>query len=304
MVKKMGGRQGLAGTVFTLTTVALLVVPTYFLSDSMVDGAQGLVSALDEGTLKVPAPAESVKEWPIIGEKTYAAWQLASTNIDEAIVKFSSALKKAAKGLFSIILGGGLGVLQFVLSLIIAGILLVNTTSRVKAVEDFALKVSPRDGQSFMKLAVATIRSVAQGVVGIGIIQGIFVGIGFAAMGVPGAGLWALLVMILSIAQLPPFLVILPVLGYVYSSMETSTLGIILFTIWSVFGGILDGLLKPFVMGRGVDAPMLIVMLGAIGGMIFFGIIGLFIGAILLSLAYILYVSWVETDKDISEEIV
>jgi predicted PurR-regulated permease PerM len=172
-----------------------------------------------------------------------------------------------------------------------------NAQASVKSLQNLASKLSPSFGLEFVKISAATIRSVAQGVIGIGIFQAVFVGTGFWAIDVPAFGLWALLVMILSIAQLPPFLVIIPVIIYVFSLEDISTVTLAIFTIWSVFGGIVDGILKPFVMGRGVDAPMLVVMLGAIGGMIMSGILGLFTGAIILTLGYIIYTQWLTADR-------
>ena len=298
MLAKLNGRKGLTGTIFTLLALTLLLTPVVMLSGSMIDGVQSLSKALEEGTLTVPAPSMDIKDWPLIGEKVYSAWHLASVNFDEAIVKFTPQLKAISKTVVSAIMGGGVGVLQFIISIIIAGVLLVNAEGSVKAIQSFISKLSPVHGVEFVKMAGATIRSVAQGVIGIGIVQATFVGIGFWAVDVPGAGLWALLVLILSIAQLPPFIVILPVLIYVFSLEDISTVTLVIFTAWSVFGGILDGILKPFVMGRGVDAPMLVILLGAIGGMIMSGILGLFTGAIVLALGYVIYTQWLINDED------
>ena len=297
MLAKLGGRKGLTGTIFTLLALALLLTPVFMLSGSMIDGVQTLSKALEAGTLTVPLPPVDIKEWPVIGEKVYSAWHLASVNLDDAILKFTPQLKAISGTVFSAVMGGGAGVLQFVISIIIAGALMVNAEGGVKAAQAFLSKLSPKHGVEFVKMSGATIRSVAQGVIGIGIFQAAFVGLGFWAVDVPGAGLWALLVMILSIAQLPPFLVIIPVIIYVFSLEDISTVTLVLFTAWSVFGGIVDGILKPFVMGRGVDAPMLVIMLGAIGGMIMSGILGLFTGAIVLALGYILYTQWLDNSK-------
>ena len=298
MLARLNLSRGLTGTIFTLIALSILLTPVFMLSGSMIDGVQGFSKALEAGTLKIPAPSMDVKEWPLVGEKAYSAWHLASIDIDEAIVKFTPQLKTMGKTVFSAVMGGGAGVLQFFISIIIAGVLMVNAEGGVKAVQSLFLKLSPKHGIEFVTMSGATIRSVAQGVIGIGMFQATFVGLGFWAVDVPAAGLWALLVMILSIAQLPPFIVILPVIAYVFSLEDMSTVTLVLFTIWSVFGGIVDGILKPFVMGRGVDAPMLVIMLGAIGGMIMSGILGLFTGAIILALGYILYTQWLSDDKD------
>ena len=292
MLPKLKDKRGLAGTVFTLVALAMLLTPVFMFSGSMIDGVQNLSKSIDTGTLKVPAPPTDVKEWPVIGDKVYTAWKLASVNIDDAIIKYTPQIKTISKKVFSAIMGGGAGVLMFFISIIIAGVLMVNADGAVKAVQDFVSKLSPKYGTEFVKTTTLTIRSVAQGVIGIAIVQATFVGVGFWAVDVPGAGLWALLVLILSIAQMPPFLVILPVIVYVFAQEDMSTITLVIFTAWSVFGGILDGLLKPFVMGRGMDIPMLVILLGAIGGMIMSGILGLFTGAIVLAIGYMLYTHW------------
>lgn len=302
LLSKLNGKRVLTGTIFTLIALALLLTPVYMLSGSLIDGIQSLSQSLEKGTLTLPTPSADIKEWPLIGEKVYSTWYLASENIGEAIKNFTPQLTTIGKTLFSAVMGGGAGVLLFFFSIIIAGILMVNAEGAVRVAQAFVAKLSPAHGPDFVKLSAATIRSVAQGVIGIGIFQASFVGLGFWAVDVPGAGLWALLVMILSIAQLPPFLVIIPVIVYVFSLEDISTVTLVIFTAWSVFGGIVDGILKPFVMGRGVDAPMLVIMLGAIGGMILSGILGLFTGAIILALGYILYNHWLINDEEVVEE--
>ena len=298
ILKKFNNKRGVTAVIFTLMALILLLMPVFMLSGSMIEGMQQISTSLEKGSLDVPAPSENVKEWPIVGNKIYSIWQLASNNIEEALIKFSPQIKVVMAKLFSVVMGGGFGMLQFFISIIIAGVLMANAESALKSVQTLLLKLSPKHGLNFVQLSGATIRSVAQGVIGIGMFQALFVGLGFWAVDVPGAGLWALLVMILSIAQLPPFLVILPVLAYVYSVDNLSIIVLVFFTIWSLFGGIVDSLLKPFVMSRGVDTPMLIVMIGAIGGMIYSGILGLFTGAIVLSLGYIIYTHWLLIDEE------
>ncbi|MEH6651336.1 MAG: AI-2E family transporter [Motiliproteus sp.] len=298
ILPKLKNNGKITGTVFTLALLAMLLVPVIMLSGSVVDIVQSLHTSLEENTLKVPVPSTDVKEWPLIGDKLYAAWHLASVNIDGAIVKYTPQIKSITSSLLSSILSGGKGIVQFIISIIIASVLMVNAVMCVKSTEKFLIKLSPQQGEKFANLASKTIRSVAQGVIGIGIVQATFLGLGFWAIGVPGAGLWALIILVLSIAQLPPLIVILPVIIYVFSLDDISNVALIIFTIWSLFGGIMDGLLKPFVMGRGVDAPMLIILIGAIGGMILDGILGLFTGAIVLALGYIILAQWVNESSD------
>jgi predicted PurR-regulated permease PerM len=286
-----GGRNKLTAAVYTLLGLALLITPVVLLSGSLIDGVQTLSKALEGETLQLPPPPQKVADWPLIGNGLYDIWQLAATNITEVITRFTPQLKTIGSVLFSTALEGGLSVLQFVISIFIAGVFLASASFGKSTANAFALRLSPIHGEDFVKMASATIRSVAQGVLGIAFVQASFVGLGFWAVNVPGAGLWAFFVLILSVIQLPPLLVIAPVIAYVFST-DGSTITLVIFTLWSLLGSMLDSILKPFVMGRGVDVPMLVIMLGAIGGMIYSGILGLFTGAIILGIGYNLYLHW------------
>ena len=301
LLPKLANRKGLTATLITLLLLGILLIQTFMLSSSLLNSVEHITVGLEQGTLKVPPPKEGVKEWPIAGEKIHAIWSEFADNLTEAISAYTPQIKAMAKTLFSAVVGGGTGVLQFIISIIIAGFFMTHADKSVKASNDLLVKLSPTYGQNFAKLASATTRSVAQGVVGIGIIQGIFVGIGFWAIDLPAAGLLALTVMILSIAQLPALIITLPVIAYAFSMEEISTMTLIIFTVWTFIGGILDGILKPVLMGRGVDAPMLVILIGAIGGMISMGILGLFTGAIILAIGYILYIHWVNPSAVVAE---
>jgi predicted PurR-regulated permease PerM len=157
-----------------------------------------------------------------------------------------------------------------------------------------------KGGKDFGDLAGATSRSVAQGVLGVALIQSILAGIGLLLMGVPYAGIWAMLVLLLAIVQLPPILILGPIIVYVFSVAET--VPAVIFMIWSMIVSSSDAFLKPLFLGRGMDIPMLVILLGAIGGMILSGIIGLFVGAVVLAVGYTLFVAWLDQDPQGSEE--
>jgi predicted PurR-regulated permease PerM len=146
------------------------------------------------------------------------------------------------------------------------------------------------NGQAYTDLTKATIRSVAQGVLGVAIIQAVLAGLGMFIMDVPGWGLWTMLILVLAIAQLPPILVLGFVIVYVFSVADTTPA--VIFLIYSLIVSASDGFLKPLFLGRGMETPMLVILLGAIGGMILSGIIGLFVGAIVLALGYELFMAW------------
>ena len=131
---------------------------------------------------------------------------------------------------------------------------------------------------------------MAQGVIGVAAIQAVLGGLGMFAMDVPGWGLWTVLILVFAIAQLPPLIVLGPVIVYVFSVADTTPA--VIFMIYSLIVSASDGFLKPLFLGRGMDTPMLVILLGAIGGMLAAGIIGLFIGAIILALGYELFMAW------------
>ena len=146
-----------------------------------------------------------------------------------------------------------------------------------------------------MKLARATVSSVVQGIVGVALIQAILAGVGFVAADVPGAGLWAMLVLVSAIVQLPVGLVVIPPILLVFSSASTTVA--VLFTLWCVFISLVDNFLKPILFGRGVEIPTIVIFVGAIGGMLTMGIIGLFVGSVVLAVGYELFKAWIEEDE-------
>ena len=154
-------------------------------------------------------------------------------------------------------------------------------------------------GDEWAKLSALTVRSVATGVVGVAVIQSLLAIVGMIPMGVPLAPVWALAIMFLTIIQLPALIVIAPMIAYEYS--VSSGTAATIFAIYMLIVGASDGILKPMLMGRGVDIPMLVILIGAIGGMMLMGMLGLFLGAVILALAYKLFESWIDETEKISE---
>ena len=293
LAEKMGGNNKLAATTFTLAGLAIILVPVISLSGSLIESASMLADKFSAGTITIPVPADSVKEWPVVGEKVYEFWHEASVNLSAFIEKYSTQLSALGIKLAGLAAGVGAGVLQFVISMLIAGVFLSGADASGKAIQNLAIRLSGKEhGQQLISLSTATIRSVAVGVLGIAVIQAILAGVGMMFADVPAAGLLAFVVLVLAIAQLPPILVLLPVIFYVFSVASTTVA--VVFMIWSILVSMSDAVLKPLLLGRGVDAPMLVILLGAIGGMIFSGIVGLFIGAVILALGYKLFQVWLQ----------
>ncbi|MGB5747151.1 MAG: AI-2E family transporter [Desulfobacterales bacterium] len=288
----LGGRGRLAAILITLFALTVLLVPAYLFSGSLINTAQEYSAQLDAGTLSIPPPSESVRSWPVIGEPLYKFWSLASNNLGAALSKVTPWLKKFGIPLLSAAAGAGVGILKFVVSIIIAGVLLANDTGGGQTARAIATRLAGERGTMAVELAVATVRSVTLGILGVALIQTLMASLGFLLVGVPGAGLWALLVLILAVVQLPTILVLGPIIIYVFST--SSTVIAVVFAIWSILVGISDAFLKPLLMGRGVDVPMLVIFIGAIGGFMTSGIIGLFVGAIIFSLGYKLFLLWLK----------
>ena len=288
---RMGGRRKLAATVFALCGLALIIVPVYLFADSLISGAAQIRTALNTGSAHIPAPDVSVKDWPMVGARLYEGWSEAAANLSEWLEENMEQIKPIVTGLAGRIVSLGVTALQFIASVLIAAAMLATSSSLEAGAQRIAHRLNPREGSEMLTLTTATIRSVTIGVLGIAFIQAVAGGAGMVVMGVPLAGIWALIILILAIAQLPPFLVLLPAVLWVFSNND-NMMANVLFTAWSVLVSISDSFLKPLLLGRGVKAPMLVILLGAIGGMIQFGIIGLFIGAVVLALGYTLFQVW------------
>jgi predicted PurR-regulated permease PerM len=187
-----------------------------------------------------------------------------------------------------------LGVLGFLAAFIIAGIIMAFGEAGARSAERIFARIVGRErATEFAKLCTATIRAVAQGVIGVALIQAIVIGLTLLVAGVPFAGVLALVVLVLGIAQIPALLVTVPAIIYIWASGDYSSGPAILYTIILGIGGIADNFLKPLMLGRGVDAPMPVILLGALGGMATAGILGLFVGATLLALGYQIFMQWV-----------
>jgi len=292
--RALGGRRKVAAALFTLLIMTLLIIPTAMLTGTLIEGAQELSGELRDGTLAIPPPPESVGSWPFVGESIEKFWTKASRNLESALLMIEPQLKAVGAWLLSKGASTGVGLLKFVASILIAGLLLAKSDTAQDVVRRIATRIAEERGASFTDLAGATVRSVARGILGVALIQSLCAGMGMLAVGVPAAGLWALLVLLLAVVQLPPLLVLAPIILYVFST--TGTVVAVLFMIWSLFVGMMDSFLKPILLGRGVDVPMLVIFIGAIGGFIFQGIVGLFVGAVVLAVSYNLFDAWLADD--------
>jgi predicted PurR-regulated permease PerM len=299
LARKMRGKQGLASTVVVLIGILVIVTPTALLMNSLGDSVRGLVHGVQNNTLVIPAPKASVKEWPAIGERAYATWSAAHTNLPALVESWQPKIGNLAQAALGVVASIGGGLLLFLASFIVAGIVMaygVSGAAVTRAI--FARIAGQQRGESLAELSTATTRAVAQGVIGVAFIQAIIVGIALLVAGVPFAGIFALVALLLGIAQVPALIVTLPAIVYIWSSGDYSTGMATTHTIILVIAGMADNVLKPLLLGRGVDAPMPVILFGALGGMASAGIVGMFVGATLLAIGYRIFMSWVANNEE------
>ncbi len=299
LARSVGGKQGWAATLLVLGGILLIVAPTAVLMVSLGDSVHDFVTSVLGNTLRIPAPSPGVAEWPVIGERVHSLWYQAYTDLPTVIQGLQPKVGDLAKLALGIVAGVAGAGLLFLFSFIIAGILMAFGESGAASTRSiFSRIMGPRRGEGFARLCTATIRAVAQGVLGVALIQAIVVGVVLVVAGVPFAGVLAMIVLVLGIAQVPAVLVTLPVIGYIWIGGLHSTMAAILYTVLLILAGTLDNVLKPLLLGRGVDAPMPVILLGALGGMASSGILGMFVGATLLALGYQIFMWWVSVDPD------
>jgi predicted PurR-regulated permease PerM len=302
LTKVLGGRRGWAATLITLLGVALIVAPAAVLLNSTGDSVQHLIKDVQENTLKVPAPNESVAAWPVVGKRIYAFWERAYADLPGVVHSLQPKIGQLARGSLAMVASIGGGILMFIAALIVAGIVMAFGESGARASRAVFARIFgvPR-GEKFGALSVATIRAVALGVVGIAVIQALAVGLCLLFAHVPLAGVLSGVVLVLGIAQVPALIVTLPAIAYLWMSGNYGHVEAGVFTALLFIAGMIDNVLKPLMLGRGVDAPMPVVLIGALGGMATAGILGLFVGATLLALGYQIFLGWVTADPDAPE---
>jgi predicted PurR-regulated permease PerM len=288
------GKDGRTATVIVLVAILALAVPAWVIGDSLIgSAAEGLKVVRAQGA-QVPPPKASVAEWPVVGPRVYATWQRAYEHPEELKEKLGPKLKDAAIAGLGALKNIAAGLLLFLVAMPIAGIIMAFGEHAAESARRICSAfVGPVRGPSMAALCTSTVRAVAQGVIGIAFIQAVLIGIAIVPMGIPGAGLMCLAILMLGIMQLPATILTIPIIIYVFATEGSSGINII-FAIYVFIAGLADNVLKPLLLGRGVAVPMPVVLIGAIGGMVTNGLLGLFIGPVALGVAYELFWRWVD----------
>lgn len=291
----IGGSGNIAAVACTLLMLAVLLVPVVLLGETVVEGTQAVIAYLQKGTLTIPPPPPNLESWFLIGPSLNKVWSAAANDLSSLLKMLAPQIRAIIPELLSASTGIGVTVLQFVLSILVAGVLLATAQTGAVVSGALANRIFGDRGLEFEELVGSTIRSVTTGIVGVAVIQSIFATLGFLFVGLPAVGLWGLVFLFAAVMQVG-FIVLIPAVIYVFATASTTKL--LLFAIWCAIVGLMDNVLKPLLLGRGVAVPIATIFLGAIGGFVAMGVIGLFLGAILLSVGYKLFLAWLYTESE------
>ena len=279
----------------------LIVVPSAWLLNSFADSTRNFIGSVQQNTLQIPPPRAGIEKWPLVGKKIHGGWSKAHNDLPGFVQSMQPKIGELAGRALAMVASIAKGLLLFLASFIVAGILMAYGEPAAGAGRGIFVRVAGAErGEALFKLTTSTIRAVASGVIGVAFMQAVLVGLALMLAGVPAAGVLAVIVLVLAIAQLPAVIVTLPAIIYIWSSGQYSTALAITHTIILLVVGLADNVLKPLMLGRGVDVPMPVILLGALGGMASGGILGMFVGATLFALGHQIFMGWV-TDNPNSD---
>ncbi|AZY49819.1 AI-2E family transporter [Bordetella avium] len=293
LARWLGGRPKSASLLLVVLTMLAFMIPGALLASSLAETVPRLFHhAEGEPALRIPDPPAFISNLPLVGGQLHDAWAAATENIETVLKPLQPALTGAAKWLLNSATSAGAGFLIFLAAIAIAGLVLIYGPHSKRFADDIASRIAgPQRGHDLILLTVSTIRAVAQGVIGVALIQAALGGLGMLLAGVPGAGIWAIVALAVCIVQLPILAVLGPVAIYVF--LNNSTPVAIIFAIWSVIVALLENVLKPLMLARGISIPLPIILIGALGGVLAAGLVGLFLGPVGFALGYVLFMQWV-----------
>lgn len=295
------GKRGLAVTVMTVALLLLLVIPFTLATVSIIERADEIVVWTKSlATLDLPPPPEWVEGVPVVGKKIAARWlHLASSGKAELAARLEPHLAKVVSWLLSTAGNVLMLTVQFLLTVIISAVLYATGDTAAAGVCRFARRLGGHYGEDAAILAAKAVRGVALGVVVTALIQSLLGGVGLFISGVPAAAILTALMFILCIAQIGPALVLIPTVVWLFWTDQTLWGSVMV--VWSLVVGTIDNVIRPFLIKKGADLPLLLIFAGVLGGLVAFGVIGLFIGPVFLAVTYTLLSAWVTMEEPDAE---
>jgi predicted PurR-regulated permease PerM len=298
VASRLGGREGFAATLVVLASLLLLGLPTVALSSLFAGQMHAAYEAFAANSVIIAPPDPLVAAWPVIGDRLFAAWSAAATDLRAFLESMQPQLGDIVRRVLSTAAATMGDVALFLASLVVGGIIMAYGEPGGRAAGRILDRLAGRArGPRVHRLITATIRSVAIGVIGVAFVQALLLGVGFALAGIPAAGLFALVAMLLGIAQVPALVVSLPAIVYLWWAGDASTVSNVVWSAYLLVAGMSDNALKPLLLGRGVDSPMPVILIGVVGGMISAGMLGLFVGPVLLAVAYQVFMDWIGREE-------
>lgn len=294
LADRLGGRQGRAAVVLFSLGLVLIGVPMLLLGISLAESIAGLAKGMDVKTLAIPPPPAKIMQWPLVGDKLFDLWTQSATNLPALVQKLWPHINGPLKAVLGLFGSSIAGTVMFLFAFVIAGVIATYGREGAASARRITRRLmGPERGDRFAALSTATIRTVATGVIGVAFIQAALMGLIMGIAGIPFAGVLAVAAMVLGVAQVPLAVVALPVIAYIWLGGGYPTLPAVIYTVLLLASGLVDNVLKPLLLGRGVDAPMPVILLGALGGMVAGGLLGMFLGAVMLALGYQIFMAWV-----------
>lgn len=300
LTELFNGKKKLAAGIITLGMLTLIILPITILAEELVINFSYIKTLLSTKAVDVPPPTLKIKEIALVGEIIYENWHEANENLEVFILHHSKELEKIGLFLFGSVAAAGKGLFLFIAAVIVSGVLLIYSVNGLNFANNLSKKLAGDKGHEFVQLAENTTRSVVSGVLGVAIIQSFLAGAGLIAVGIPFWGILVMISLFLTLIQVGVFPIVIPAVIYVFATQDTTTA--IIFLIWNVIVLLSDNILKPLLLGRGAKVPTLVVFLGAIGGFIKSGFLGLFIGPVVLALSYQLLTIWLNSANETKDE--
>jgi predicted PurR-regulated permease PerM len=280
-------------TSFWMTIIALLALfyPSITFSSRVIQSLTALSDKIKTGENIVPEPIKSVQEWPFIGNKVYYIWEKSFIDLKAVLVEFEPKVNAFLETVLASAGNMSIGFFQFIAAIIIAGFVMANASACAAFATRLMIRLAGEKGEHYTRISGQIISGVTRGILGVSVLQSALALVGFVLMDIPGAELWALACLVLAIVQIGAIHIVVGIGIYVVATHDNTMIGV-LFLVWSIALGLLDNFLKPLVMGQGIDVPTIVIFLGAVGGFMASGIIGLFTGAVILVIGYSLFTAW------------
>lgn len=291
---RLGDRPILAATIITLLSLFIVVGSIVVLTNNMVDTLRDIIARVHSGEQIIPQPSASVSNWPIIGDHIQSIWSLASSNLGDAIKKYSGSLVQAGGFAIGLLATKGIELILFILAVIFSGYVLTHAVNMMDSFRKLAKRIHPERASTFLEIMTETIQNVSRGVVGVSLLQSLIFGLLLLLAGIPGAGLFTFLALILCITQIGLLPLVVPLAIWLFITKSFAFAFIL--TLLMLLTLLIDNL-KPFVMAHGLRTPLIVIFAGVIGGLLLHGVIGVFIGPVVLAIFYELVYHWINAQE-------